>query len=163
MKKDYIRDYATECFRAYAAAGYPTYEEAYARIYDAALRKYSASDAELALQRAEEDADKHTPYLLDIMAADKTFELLNVGNKQQIAAAVKAVYCTLPTIPLSRGDISARVLSFAHKSYADERTVYRWLKEARLLCAAVRGLSISDEDMKRYSIHVDDVSNALKT
>ena len=163
MKKDYIRDYATECFRAYAGAGYPTYEEAYARIYDAALKKYSASDAELAVQKAEEDAEKHTPYLLDIMAADKTFELLEKGNKHNIVAAVKAVYCSHPYLPLSRGDISSRVLAFAHKSYADERTVYRWLKEARLLCAAVRGLSISDDDMKRYSIHVDDVSNALKT
>ena len=33
MKKDFTRDYTTEIFRAYAAAGMPTYEAARERVY----------------------------------------------------------------------------------------------------------------------------------
>lgn len=148
MKKDFTRDYVTEIFRVYAAAGMPTYEDARARVYKAELFARSSMDAETAISQAEIATEKRTPYLLDILAAEKTFELLERGGKSAIAQAVKAVYCVNPLQPLRRGDITSRVQRFAFTYPAEARSVYRWLKEARLLCAAVRGLRISDEDIK---------------
>ena len=152
MKKDFTRDYTTEIFRAYAAAGMPTYEEARERVYKTELAKRDSMDAATAIVQAEIATEKRTPYLLDIMAAEKTLELLERGGKGIIARAVKAVYCAYPTQPLHRGDITNRVRRFSLECPADTSTVYRWLKEARLLCAAVRGLRISDDDVERYSI-----------
>lgn len=152
MKKDFTRDYVTEIFRVYAAAGMPTYESEWERIYNEELAKRSQMNAGMAVIQAETAADKRTPYLLDILAAEKTIELLERGGKAVIVRAVKEVYCTYPTRPLRRGDITDRVHRFSLLCPADESTVYRWLKEARLLCAAIRGLRISDDDIKKYHI-----------
>ena len=72
MKKDFTRDYTTEIFRAYAAAGMPTYEEARERVYKTELAKRDSMDAATAITQAEIATEKRTPYLLDIMAAEKT-------------------------------------------------------------------------------------------
>ncbi len=152
MKKDFTRDYTTEVFRAYAAAGAPTYEEMRKRIYEEELSKRSSLDPATAISQAEIATEKQTPYLLDIMAAEKTIELLERGEKPQIIAAIKAVYFTRPLQPLRRGDISDRVRRFSVTYPTDERTAYRWLKEARLLCAAVRGLRITEADTKKFHI-----------
>lgn len=151
MKKDFTRDYTTEIFRAYAAAGMPTYEEARERVYKTELAKRDSVDVATAIAQAEIATEKRTPYLLDIMAAEKTLELLERGNKTAAVQAVKAVYCANPLQPLRRGDISNRVQRFALEYPAETRSVYRWLKEARLLCAAIRGLRISDEDIKNMA------------
>lgn len=152
MKKDFTRDYVTEMFRAYAAAGMPTYESERKRIYNEELTRYSQMKAETALIQAETATEKRTSYLLDIMAVEKTFELLRRGGKVFIVRAVTEVYCVHPTRPLRRGEITERVRRYSVQCPADTSTVYRWLKEARLLCAAVRGLRISDEDIRRYHI-----------
>lgn len=152
MKKDFTRDYATEIFRVYAAAGMPTYESERKRIYNEELTKYDCVDAEAAIIQADVATDKRMPYLLDILAAEKTIELLERGGKSVIVCAVKEVYCAHPTLPLRRGDITNRVRRYSLLCPADTSTVYRWLKEARLLCAAVRGLRISDDDIKKYNI-----------
>ena len=152
MKKDFTRDYVTEIFRAYAAAGMPTYESERKRIYKEELTKYDCMDTETAIIQADIATDKRMPYLLDILAAEKTIELLEHGGKIVIARAVKEVYCAHPTLPLRRGDIPNRVRRYSLLCPADTSTVYRWLKEARLLCAAVRGLRISDDDIKKYNI-----------
>ena len=86
------------------------------------------------------------------MAADKTIDLLERGEKGHIVDALKAVYFIYPLQPLRRGDISGRVRRFALTYPAEERTVYRWLKEARLLCAAIRGLRITESDANKYHI-----------
>ena len=152
MKREPTRDYVTEIFRSWAAAGMPTYEEARERIYADELAKRSHMDAETAVIQAESAADKKATYLLDILAAQKTMELLERGGKTAIIQAVKAVYFVCPSQPLRRGDVVERVWRFSALYPADTRTVYRWLKEARLLCAAMRGFSITDEDAKRYRI-----------
>lgn len=152
MKKDYIRDYATEMFRTYAAAGMPTYEAERKRIYTEAIRKCSTRDAAVAHMQAEAAVEKAAPYLLDILAVESTMNLLERGNKRHIADAVKVVYFVAPTHPLEHRDIAARVLRYSMQCPAGTRTVYYWLKEARYLCAAFRGLHISDEDVKRYRI-----------
>mgnify|MGYP000882744069 CR=1 FL=1 len=152
MKKDVTRDYTTEVFRTYAAAGAPSYAAARMSVYETELLKRRELEPSLAIEQAEIATEKQTPYLLDIMAAHKTFELLERGGKAHIIAAVKAVYFVCPRQPLRRGDTTERVRRFAVACPTDERTVYRWLKEARLLCAAIRGLRITEADMGKYLI-----------
>lgn len=152
MKKDFTRDYVTEAFRLYAAMGKPTYEAARKNLYEAELAKRNLSDPETAVLQAEIATEKQEPMLLDILAVDKTIELLERGEKTYIANALKEVYFVQPLTPLRKGDITARVRRFALLCPTDERTVYRWLKEARLLCAAIRGLRIAGADEKKYHI-----------
>lgn len=152
MKKDFTRDYATEAFRLYAAMGKPTYDAARNAIYEAEVEKRSSFDPATAISQAEIAVEKQTPLLLDIMAVEKTMELLERGGKPHIVEAVSAVYFTYPLQPLRKGDISGRVRRYSLSCPTDERAVYRWLKEARLLCAAVRGLRITDADEKKYHI-----------
>lgn len=151
-KKEFTRDYVTQIFRMWAAAGMPTYEEAREQMYNAELEKRASMDTETAIMQAKIATEKKMPYLLDIMAAEKTLELLEQGGKRAIIDAVKAVYCARPLQPLRRGDITDRVRLFSLEYPVDARTVYHWLKEARLLCAAVRGLRIADEEAKKLHL-----------
>ena len=152
MKKDFTRDYATEAFRMYAAMNKPTYDEAVKIIYNKALKECEFKNPELANLAAESAVTNATPLLLDIMAVEKTISILRNGNKSHIADAVSDVYFTQPTLPLRRGDISARVRRHSLEYFASERNIYLWLKEARLLFAALRGLRISEADAHKYNI-----------
>ena len=152
MKKEASRDYVIEVFRKYAAAGYPSYEQERERIYREALGVRSGISGEAAVLSAEKAVANSFAYLSDIAAAEATFKLLAVGDREQTADAVKAVYCVSPLKPLKRGDITNRVTRFAVTCYTSESQIYRRLKYARLLCAALRGLSISDRDRKLYRI-----------
>lgn len=116
MKKDRTRDYTTDVFRVWAAAGYPTFDEA--------------------LMRACDDDASRALYHLDILAAAQTIKDLEESERGYIADAVRAVYCTGRC--LSNKDISGRVRRHAREAHADERTVYRWLREARRICAEYR-------------------------
>lgn len=140
MKKDFVRDYATEAFRTYAAMGNPTYEDAKKAIYQNALDERNFKNPEIASLAAEKAVTEFTPLLLDILAVEKTLEMLESGGKTNIASAVRDVYFTRPAMPLRRGDVSSRVRRFCLLNFVSERNVYSWLKEARLLFAAVRGL-----------------------
>ena len=154
MKKDFTRDYVTEAFRLYAAMGKPTYEEAQKKVYEIELSKRSDVDPSIAVTQAETAVNNSMPLLLDIMAVQKTIELLERGNKQHIVSAVKDIYFLYPLQTLRRGDISDRVHRFAITFPVSEKQVYVWLKEARLFCAAIRGLRISNEDIKKYHIEL---------
>ncbi len=145
MKKDSTRDYVTEIFRKYAAAGYPTYEQEAEKI--AKTASANITSPEKAIMIGERALTQKASYLADILAAEKTFEILSKGNKYIAVKAVKAVYGVQPLMPLHRGDITNRVKRFALLCPADTATVYRWLKEARLLCAALRGLTVDDDDI----------------
>lgn len=154
MKKEHTRDYVTEAFRLYAAMGQPTYERAKADIYNAELAKHSGNNPSVAIAQAEAAVNNNAPMLLDILAAERTMDLLERGDKEYIVEAVKAVYFVRPTAPLRRGDISKRVRYHSLNYPADERTIYRWLKEARLLYAAIRGLRIAGVDIEKYRVVV---------
>lgn len=142
MKKDFVRDYATEAFRLYAKMGKPTYDAARRMISDAALKDSEFKNPETANIKAEGALEKHAPILLDILAVEKTMELLKSGGKGHIARAVEEVYFTDPSRTTRRGDISARVRRHSLDAFVSERNVYSWLKEARLLFASVRGLRL---------------------
>ena len=140
MTKDPTRDYTTAAFRLYSALGCPTYDKPRDDIYKQELKRRELLNPEIAIKQAEIAVAEHEPMLLDILSVQRTLELLLRGEKQHIIAAVKAVYFPEPTRPLRRGDISDRVRRFSLSVPTDERTVYRWLKEARIMCAALRGL-----------------------
>lgn len=112
MKKEESRDYITAAFRYYAAV--------------------KAGKAKVKTIPEEEDFD----------AVEKTLELLVRGGRRYIADAVKAVYFVDCQKPLRKQAITMRVRRFAITVSADERTVYRWLREARRICMGVRGLRL---------------------
>lgn len=140
MRKDATRDYITAAFRLYSSLGCPTYEKLRQDIYDRELKKREMLNPEVAVKQAEKAVSEQEPMLLDILAVSNTLELLAQGEKQHIVAAVKSVYLVDPNRPLRRGDISARVRQFALACPASEKQVYKWLKDARKLCSAIRGL-----------------------
>lgn len=154
MKKDFTRDYVTEAFRLYARLGCPTYEQIRYEIYNAELNKLSFVTPGESITLAEIATDKQTPLLLDILAVNKTLDILERGEKEHIVVAIKNVYFAYPCQPLRKGDISDRVRQYALCCPADERSVYRWLKEGRLLCAAIRGLRIAEIDQKKFDIYL---------
>ena len=130
MKKDPTRDYITEAFRAYAAYGEKSEEEARGIM--------------------GERAGSCEPLLSDIAAVHETLRLLRHAGRTDIVDAVRSVYFTDASHVPRRGSFSARALAFAVDYPTSERNVYLWLREARLLCAALRGLTVSEEERERY-------------
>lgn len=114
MKKDLIRDYATEAFRTYARMGCPA-------------EAVHSGDAAL-------DAD--------IAAVQRTLHYFSAGGREGVVEAVKAVYFVSPGVEIGKGDISARVERYAAEYYASVRSVYGWLQKARLRFAKERGLRV---------------------
>ena len=112
MKKDLIRDYATEAFRLYARMGCP----------------------------AQKDIGGEGGTAADLRAVSEVLRILSLQGKEEVVAAVRAVYFVAPRQELERGSISARVEAFAVGYPASTRAVYRWLRVARGLFGKVRGL-----------------------
>ncbi len=140
MKKEAMRDYATEAFRYYAGMGRPSFEQARDAVYRRAVRDVKMRDPQAVIVIGEKAVRDSMPMLLDIFAVDKTLELLRMGGREYIVRAVEWVYFAEPRMPLRRGEITARVLKFCTANHADERTVYRWLRDARRMFASLRGL-----------------------
>ena len=113
MKYDHLRDYATNGFRTYAAAGKPTH------VYH-----------------------RDPPLFDDVSAATLAREWLCATTDGVLTwQCVDIVYFTLPNIPLRNRDVADRVRYAAHTLHMDERSVYRRLKTARQLFAKARGLN----------------------
>ena len=147
MKKDRTRDYATDAFRLYASLGKPKYEELKKRIYNDALFCENAEPSR-AIIKANSEIENNTPLLLDVMAVEKTIDILIQGKKEHIVKAIESVYFVTPYKPLHKNEVIDRVRYFAQELPASERAVFYWLKEARLLFAAIRGLRINDDIIK---------------
>ena len=112
MKKDLIRDYATEAFRLYARMGCPSPKE---------IGGEGATAA-------------------DLRAVCEVLRILALQGKEEVIAAVRAVYFVAPRQEIERGSISARVEAFAVGYPVSIRSVYGWLKHARGLFAKARGM-----------------------
>lgn len=110
MKKDPERTRAIAAFIKYAGLGHPSNE-------DAALCNL-------------EDAK-------DVYAVNGMFEYLYSKDKEYISKAVRDVYMFLPGDG-RKMNIGGRVLAHATRAYADERTVYRWLKHAVKVFTRIR-------------------------
>ena len=112
MKKDLIRDYATEAFRLYARMGCP----------------------------AEREIGGEGATAADLKAVCEVLRILALQGKEEVIAAVRAVYFVAPRQEIERGSISARVEAIAAGYPVSTRMVYRWLRVARDLFGRVRGL-----------------------
>lgn len=147
MKKDYIRDYATEAYVYWARHGCPTYDEAIERIRNRAIRRAQGIDQVKAIAYAEAEVDKAAAGLCDIMACSEAFRVLEAGGKGLVCDAVRAVYMVEPWKKPQQHDISSRVLKFALKVPLSERQVWYYLEEARKNFAIMRGLRVGDEEI----------------
>lgn len=141
MKKDNIRDYATNAFCLYAKNGQAGYEQVREWIYKTALNDAWNKPPEKAVAFAESEVERNMPKLLDIRAVEDTIRIFKMGNEYDIVKAVEAVYFTSPH-KIGRNDIHSRVVKLAAELPASEASIYRWLKKARLLFASLRGLNV---------------------
>ncbi len=149
MKKDNIRDYATEAFRYYAACGKLTSEELKQmvkdRIYEQTKRESdrtgsgSHSDSTpYTVMKAEDEILELQAEFLDIIAVEKTMKQLSFHQKK----AVEMVYFTDADKELKKREISERVHKAEMAIPASERNVYNWLRYARRVFAKERGLRL---------------------
>lgn len=118
MKKNNIRDYATEAFRFYARRIKIQCADDMHSLSDNALKDIEA------VQKVLDEFDTHRePYAVDI---------------------IKSVYFVKAEYPLHRLDISNRVIQTAFVYKTNERKVYKILKEARERFAYHRGLRLEN-------------------
>lgn len=152
MKKDNIRDYATEAFRFYAACGKLTSEQLKQKVYDdiytASKKEFNRSgsgtpsDATAwAVMKAEDAIKEMQAEFEDILAVEKTMLQLNKHQRK----AVEIVYFTEPEKDLEKGDISDRVHKAELTIPASERSIYRWLFKARKFFAKERGMRTTEK------------------
>lgn len=156
MKKDSIRDYATEAFRFYAACGKLTSEQLKQKVYD---EIYTASKKEFyhggrgmptdatayAVMAAEGALHDMEAEFRDIVAVEKTLMQLRRQQKR----AVEIVYFEEPNKPLEKGTISDRVHKAEQEIPASERSIYEWLARARRIFAKERGLRVTKKRMQK--------------
>ncbi|NYB73869.1 hypothetical protein HZF24_06915 [Sedimentibacter hydroxybenzoicus DSM 7310] len=146
MKKDHIRDYATEAFRYYAFMGKPHKEDLEKKYYQEALEEYErrrrlggtgiSKPTEQAVMYAEGILRQKQAELWDVLAVEKTLAQLHIWERQ----AVEIVYFERPHRELEKNDISMRVQKAVIHIPASERSVYYYLKKARDIFAFERGL-----------------------
>lgn len=145
MKKDHIRDYATEAFRYYAEMGQPTYEKLKEKYYQEALNNYERTyekgtgigkPTEAAVIYAENELRNKQAELWDILAVEKTLIQLNIWERQ----AVEIVYFSNSNKTISKCDIQDGIQRASIQIPASERSVYYYLKKARNIFAFERGL-----------------------
>lgn len=158
MKKDNIRDYATEAFRFYAACGKLTSEELKQRVFDEIYTKSRReffrngsgmpNDATAyAVMEAEEAIKDMRAEFEDIIAVEKTLYRL----RPQAKRAVEIVYFTDADKPLCKGDISGRVQRASIQIPADVSVVYEWLWDARSIFAEERGLRTTKKEYRKVT------------
>jgi hypothetical protein len=96
------------------------------------------------VMKADAEVSARKPIIEDIKAVERVLNILQEQGKTEIAGAIKAVYFTNSRFPLKKGEIVDRVTAYAVALPASTKSVYAWLKSARLLFAQIRGLSTSD-------------------
>lgn len=163
MKKDNIRDYATEAFRFYAALGKPSYEALKDAVYQYALQEERkrevhtlagiSNPVESQIRNAQLAVDELAADLLDVLAVEKTLQILLAReNGREILTCLDTVYFTEPLREIRRGEIQERVIFAAMLVPTSEPTVYRHLRLARTVFAVERGLRCANVDSSRFKI-----------
>ena len=116
-------NYATGAFREYASLQMPDYREMLEQ-----MGKKGQDDGDMAL-------------LLDVFAVEKTLKYFDEVNPM-ISDAVREVYFSLPSSPFTDRVAAGRVRFFSASRNVSERSIYRWLRQAREVFAKNRGLRI---------------------
>lgn len=146
--KETYMDIVSAIFARVASLHYPTEEEYEARIRNDVNNRLFRLDPQIIVAKADAAVATAKPIIADINAVNATFANLQHRERDYIIQAVKAVY-----FPYNGGAripnkiISERVLAFATSNYCTPLTAYRWLKEARSICAYYRGLTIEEPDV----------------
>lgn len=146
--KETYMDTVTAIFARVASLRYPTAEEYEARVRNDVNTRLFRLSPKIIVAKADAAVSTSKPIIADINAVTATFANLTDRNREYIIEAVKAVY-----FPYKGGAripnkvISERVLAFAASNYCTPLTAYRWLKEARVLCAYYRGLTIEEPEV----------------
>ncbi|ABQ23673.1 hypothetical protein [Clostridium kluyveri] len=148
--KNHIRDYATAAFRFYAEQDMSA-DEYKKKIYDEALEDYKKRQKsegisfpiEAAIIRAERAVNEKLAEIKDMEAVELTVAELRVKPQgKAIVQAIETVYFKDADKELEKGDIHRRVHTAEIYIPASQKTVYRWLRDARKLFAEKRGLRI---------------------
>jgi hypothetical protein len=141
-------DTVTAIFARVASLRYPTAEEYEARVRNDVNARLFRLSPKIIVAKADAAVSTSKPIIADINAVHATFSNLTDRNREYIIQAVKAVYFPYKGVArIPNKVISERVLSFATSNYSTPLTVYRWLKEARVLCAYYRGLTIEETEV----------------
>ncbi len=142
MRKDHIRDYATEAFRFYAKSGG---KDKYIKYLmdDISRNKGSGvcNPTEAALVSKEKIIESRAAEFADIAAVDKVMVILDNSHQgYYIKKAIEYVYFKDCDEDIAKGEISNRIHYCEIHIPASERQIYYWLKKARTLFAEERGL-----------------------
>lgn len=116
------KDYTTAAFRLYSAIGEPP-----VHITEEEVRK--------AIQSGQSSA-----YSLDMYAAARTIKTLIDSDREDIAAAVKAIYFNTSDTT-TRKNLIVTSKQYAQKNGLTAQKVFRQLKEARKLFCTLRGIT----------------------
>lgn len=154
--KDYLRDYCTEAFRFYARNGKST-EKYKKKIYQEALEEQKKLERSsglgdptgTAILRAEAAVDEKIAEIRDMEAVELTLAELEGRHRHEVVRAVEFVYFKEPKKDLEPGDIGNRVHVAEINIPASERSIYRYLKKARMLFAEHRGLRTETYSKKK--------------
>jgi hypothetical protein len=149
MKKDHIRDYATEAFRYYAFLGKPHKEDLEQKYYEQAKEEFKREyhetkgtgifkPTEAQVIYAESKVREKQAELWDILAVEKTLMQLHCDERK----AVEMVYFQQAQRDIKKGDIRDRVVQASLHIPTCERTVYYYLSKARKIFAYERGLRV---------------------
>lgn len=145
MLKEWYRDYATHAYMRYSTLGYPTRATLEEKIRADVNRRLAFEEPGFIVVKADAAVLEHEGLLRDIDAIGRVFAQLHRENREHIADAIREVYFLGAGGKAKRGTITARVRRFAYEYPASERTVYNWLKTARMMFAKERGLCTTEE------------------
>lgn len=147
-KKDHVRDYAVAAFRYYARIG-KTSEEVKEEIGNKIIEERkerqlstgtTGSPTEYAIMKKEQVINELKAEIDDIDAVDKTLALLKQEHSTNTIRAIEIVYFAEPDRDLMKSEIDARVIKASLELHCGEATIYRMLKNARIIFAKERGL-----------------------
>lgn len=141
VKRDYLRDYATEAFARYGKLGEISRETYSEKLKQDIRQQMRHLDPGLITKKVESELERYSGMLDDIEAARKTLEYFTESNRQYISDAVRAVYMAPPHNVPSHREVVYRVRYHALCVPVTEKQVYKWLQMARVLFAKERGLA----------------------
>lgn len=160
MKKDYIRDYATEAFRFYAQTDMLITEyidKIRQEAIDTMVKKMGktsvgGSSIESLLVYADKAIEEKIGEIDDLEAVEKVLmECKAQGYRgKEMEEVIRIVYFKDPKRPIKKGEIQGRITRACNELNISESTAYRYLKKARLLFAHNRGLRAGEVERINY-------------
>jgi hypothetical protein len=142
MRKEIYRDYATAAFLLYAIEG--SSEQYRKRIREEAMfssgngkKERFGSPTDSAIARADQAIEDAQATIADIEAVERTISIIEANSLSvKKLQALKLVYMTT--------DQDSKIKDKVHFAEiqipASEKTIFRWLKDSRLIFARERGL-----------------------